>query len=140
MEKTKDLPSLPVDVLIPAATGNVIDANMATKILASGIVEAANAPITLDGMEVINKKKIPVVPDIIANSGGVIASMEEYSRSLSALKVKKEEVFSIIEEKLEQGFRESLELSKELHTNMCESAIQIAVERIFRAMKNRRYV
>lgn len=136
----EDLFSLPVDVLIPAATGNVIDANIANKILAKGIVEAANAPITLDGMEVINKKKIPVIPDIIANSGGVIASMEEYSRSLSALKTKKEEVFSIIEEKLNQGFRESLELSKELHTSMCESAVQIAVERIYKAMKNRRYI
>ncbi|MEM3423835.1 MAG: hypothetical protein QXE51_04655, partial [Nitrososphaeria archaeon] len=94
----------------------------------------------LDGMNVIEERKIPVVPDIIANSGGVIASMEEYSRSLSALKTKKEEVFSVIEEKLQQGFESSLKLSKELNINICESAIQIAVERVYRAMKNRRYI
>ncbi|MBC7321145.1 Glu/Leu/Phe/Val dehydrogenase [bacterium] len=136
----EDLFSLPVDVLIPAATGNVINSKVAKKIKAKGIVEAANNPITLDGMSVIEERRIPVVPDIIANSGGVIASMEEYSRSLSALKTKKEEVFSIIEEKLQQGFENSLKLSKELNINMCESAIQIAVERVYKAMKNRRYI
>lgn len=136
----EELFSLPVDVLVPAATGNVINSEVAKKIKARGIVEAANNPITLDGMNVIEERKIPVVPDIIANSGGVIASMEEYSRSLSALKTKKEEVFSIIEEKLQQGFESSLKLSKELNINICESAIQIAVERVYRAMKNRRYI
>lgn len=138
--KNEELFSLPVDVLIPAATGNVIDEKIAKKIKAKGIIEAANNPITLDGMKIIKKKRIPVIPDIIANSGGVIASMEEYSRSLSALKTKKEEVFSIIEEKLQQGFESSLKLSEELKIDMCESAIQIAVERVYRAMKNRRYI
>ncbi|MCX7914559.1 MAG: Glu/Leu/Phe/Val dehydrogenase [Thermodesulfovibrionales bacterium] len=136
----EDLFSLPADVLIPAATGNVINSEVAKKIRAKGIVEAANNPITLDGMNVIEERKIPVIPDIIANSGGVIASMEEYSRSLSALKTKKEEVFSIIEEKLQQGFENSLRVSKELNINICESAIQIALERIYKAMKNRRYI
>lgn len=136
----EELFSLPVDVLIPAATGNVINSEVAKNIKAKGIVEAANNPVTLDGMNVIEEREIPVVPDIIANSGGVIASMEEYSRSLSALKVKKEDVFSIIEEKLQQGFTDSLKLSKELNISMCESAIQIAVERVYMAMKNRRYI
>lgn len=136
----EELFSLPVDVIVPAAVGGVIDGEVAGRIRAKGIVEAANAPITLDGMDLLDERKIPVVPDIIANSGGVVASMEEYSRSLSALKTKKEEVFSIIQEKLIRGFREALELSKDAGINICEAAVQIATERVYRAMKNRRYI
>ena len=132
--------SLPVDVLIPAAASEVVDRNTALNIKAKGLVEAANAPLKLEGMEVLNKKNIPVVPDIIANSGGVIASMEEYSRSLSALKTHKEEVFAIIEEKLKQAFDDSLNLANLNHITLSEAAVQIAVERVYQAMKNRRYI
>ena len=68
-----ELLSLPVDVLIPAAAGHVIGTAEAARVQAGLIVEAANAPITLQGMQVLRDRKIPVVPDIIANSGGVIA-------------------------------------------------------------------
>lgn len=132
--------SLPVDVLIPAAASEVVDRNTALNIKAKGLVEAANAPLKLEGMEVLNKKHIPVVPDIIANSGGVIASMEEYSRSLSALKIHKEEVFAIIEEKLKQAFDDSLNLANLNHITLSEAAVQIAVGRVYQAMKNRRYI
>jgi len=91
-------------------------------------------------MEILNQRKISAIPDIIANSGGVIASMEEYSKSLSALKVRKEEVFAIIEEKLNQTFVELLKLANSMNVTISEAVIQIALERVYRVMKNRRYI
>lgn len=135
-----ELLSLPVDVLIPAAAGHVIGAKEAGKVQAGIIVEAANAPITLEGMEVLRKRKIPVVPDIIANSGGVVASMEEYSRSLSALKMRKEEVFKVLEEKLGQALEESWAISENEGIDLCQAAVELAVTRVYQAMKNRRYI
>lgn len=136
----KQLLSLDVDVLIPAATSYVIDKNNASEINARGIVEAANAPITEGGMEILNKRGIPVIPDIIVNSGGVIASMEEYSRSLSAIKIDKEEVLKIIGKKIEKSLKLSFEISRKENISYSEAAIQIAMSRIYDAMKKRYHI
>ncbi|MBT9151602.1 MAG: Glutamate dehydrogenase [candidate division WS2 bacterium] len=132
--------SLDVDVLIPAATSHVIDINNASKIKAGCIVEAANAPITEEGMEILNERKISVIPDIIANSGGVIASMEEYSRSLSAIKIDKEEVFKIIRKKVDESLKLTLEISQKENIPYSEAAIQIAMSRIYDVMRKRYHI
>jgi len=85
------------------------------------------------------KKNIVIVPDIIANAGGVIASMEEYASSLSAIKARKENVFKIIAEKLENSFELALELSRKTKISLVEAALQIAMERVHQSMINRRY-
>jgi len=135
-----ELLSLPVDVLIPAAAGNVIGMEEAKKIQAKFIVEAANVPITLEGMEILKERKIPVIPDIIANSGGVIASMEEYSHSLSALKTRREEVFKVLEEKLSQALNDSWDIADSQKIDLCQAAVELAVQRVYQAIKNRRYI
>lgn len=132
--------SLDVDILIPAATGHVINKNNAGKVKARGIVEAANAPVTQEGMEILNRRKIPVIPDIIANSGGVIASMEEYSRSLSAIKISKENVFEIIKKKIGESLKMAFEISREEKIPYPEASIQIAMSRIYDAMKKRYHI
>ena len=132
--------SLDLDILIPAAASQVINEKNAAKIKVRGIVEAANAPLTQEGMEILNERKIPVIPDIIANSGGVIASMEEYSRSLSAIKISKEEVFEIIKKKIKESLKVAFEISKEEKTSYPEAAIQIAISRIYDAMKKRYHI
>ncbi len=75
--------ALEADVPMPAARGNVINKDNAGSVLAKSIAEAANVPITHDAMDILESKGIRVVPDIVANSGDVVASMEEYSRSLA---------------------------------------------------------
>ena len=109
---------LPVDILIPAAAGHVIGVEEAKDAQAKLIVEAANVPITLDGMDVLNSRNIPVIPDIIANSGGVVASMEEYSRSLTAMRRTKEDVFDVIRHKLENALRAALAVTSS-RTSIC---------------------
>jgi len=131
---------LDLDILVPAALGDAITAANAPGIKAKSVVEGANMPVSLDGMEVLNEKKIEVVPDIIANAGGVIGSMEEYSRSLSAIKVDKSQVLGIISEKITTSFRESLDLMSSEGITLSEAAVQIAMQRVYDAMQHRSFI
>ena len=131
---------LELDVLVPAALGDAITGANAPGVKAKCIVEGANMPVSLDGMEVLNKKEIAVVPDIIANAGGVIGSMEEYSRSLSAIKVEKSQVLGIISEKITTSFRESLDLMSSEGITLSEAAVQIAMQRVYDAMQHRSFI
>ena len=70
------------DILIPAARENVITEKNASDILAKLIVEAANGPISYKGNQILNKKKVFVIPDILANGGGVAVSYFEWVKNL----------------------------------------------------------
>jgi len=129
---------LKVDLMVPAAVGNVITADNAGEIRARAIVEGANMPTTVEAMDVLAGRGVFVVPDILANAGGVVASMEEYSRSLSAMKVSREEVFTTIEQSLGTAFDNCRERSRATGANMTEAAVALAVERVYGAMRRRR--
>ena len=129
---------LKADVLIPAAAGEVIDAPVATALNARCVVEAANMPTTVDGMKVLEQRGIPVVPDILANAGGVIASMLEYSSSLSAIKPSQEGVYGVVREKIGDNFNLARERAQAEGIGFVEAAIELAIERVYRVMKGRR--
>jgi glutamate dehydrogenase (NAD(P)+) len=129
---------LDVDVLVPAAVGNVITEANAPGVRAKAIVEGANMPTTVEAMDVLGQRGIVVVPDILANAGGVVASMEEYSRSLSAMKVSRDEVFATIEKSLGTAFDNCRERMREKDVRMSEAAVSLAVERVYDAMRRRR--
>ncbi len=132
--------ALDVDVLIPSACGHVLTKENAQTVKAKGIVEAANAPITMEAMKIFKEKDIKIIPDIIANAGGVIASMEEYSRSLSAIKIQKSDVFRIIEDKIGKSLDFVFEKSKKEKIDFTSAAIQIAMERVYNAMRIRHHI
>jgi len=136
----EDLFKLDVDILIPAACSHVIDKNNASKIRAKLIVEAANMPITPEGMEILKRRKIKVIPGILANSGGVIASMEEYASSLSAIKMEKEKVFKIIESKIGNNMELITQISEKEKVDYVESAVMIAMDRVYKAMLHRKFL
>jgi len=136
----KELFALPVDIIVPAAAGGVITAENANEIKAKAIVEAANAPVTIEGMAILDQRDIKVFPDIITNSGGVIASMEEYSRSLSAMKITKEEVFKIITEKISAALNWTIASNKKDKVNFVEAAIDLSMRRVYNAMRKRRHI
>lgn len=77
-----ELLELPCDILIPAALENQITAENADRIKAKIVIEAANGPTSVEADEILNKKNIPVIPDILANSGGVIVSYFEWVQNL----------------------------------------------------------
>ena len=131
---------LETDLIIPAALGDAIHKDNAPKIRAKAIIEGANMPVSCEGMKVLNDKGILVIPDIIANAGGVIASMEEYSGSLSAIKVERSEVLRMISSKIRTSFRESQDLASEEDLSLSEAAVQIATERVYDVMRKRSFI
>lgn len=79
-------------MLIPAAVGNVITAENADRIRADTVVEGANGPITSNRGKILNDRGIPVIPDIIANAGGVTISYFEWLQNINRQKWSREQV------------------------------------------------
>jgi glutamate dehydrogenase/leucine dehydrogenase len=134
----QQLLALDVDLLVPAAVGNVITEENAAAVRARVVIEGANMPTTIEAMDVLTERGVLLVPDILANAGGVIASMDEYSRSLSATKVTREEVFATIERSLGVAYEACRERSLATSTSLTEAAVALAVERVYEAMRRRR--
>lgn len=133
----EELLKLDVDVLIPAAVGGVITGGNAGEVKAKLIVEGANAPITKEGDEVLLKKGIKVIPDILANAGGVVASYDEWRQAKSGSKTKKEETFRIVKDTLFEVFDEVIAFSQKEKATARQSALSVATIRLVGTMGNR---
>jgi glutamate dehydrogenase (NAD(P)+) len=120
---------LAVDFLIPGALPDVITKDNVDKIKAKCIVEAANIPMTYDLEEVLHKKGILIVPDFVANAGGVISSYVEHIGG------KPEQMWKMVEEKIIRNTRIVLEQAKREKIKPRDAALKIAKERIRRAQK-----
>jgi len=132
--------ALPVDVLIPAAGGDAITGPVAESLGARCVVEAANMPTTVEGMAVLSDRGVPVVPDILANAGGVIASMLEYSSSLSAIKPTQTEVYDIVRRKIGENLDLARTLADATGSNLIEAAVELATQRVYSVMRGRRMI
>lgn len=121
---------LPVDVLIPAALENVITHENANKIKAKIILEMANGPTTTEADEILNKIGVVVVPDILANSGGVATSYFEWYQNLRDEHWKKEEVFKKLKEKMDTAANAVFETSQKQKVSLREAAYIVALKRI----------
>ncbi len=120
----KELFELPVDVIITAAIPNVINSSNVEKIKAKLIVEGSNIPMKSHIEKRLHQKGVWVVPDFVANSGGVISSYVEYIGG------NEKEMFDLIKEKIEKNTELVLRQSKEQETYPRHIAKEIARERI----------
>ncbi len=136
-EANKKLFESEVDVLIPAAMESQITAQNADNVKASIVVEAANGPTTPDAGKILNDKGIIVVPDILANAGGVTVSYFEWVQDLQARFWKKKEVVSNLIDRMTQAFHDVYHLTREKKVNMRMSAYMLAVKRVAQAAKLR---
>jgi glutamate dehydrogenase/leucine dehydrogenase len=118
------------DLLIPAAFENQITMNNADKVKAKAILELANGPITPEADEILFKKGIPVVPDILANSGGVTVSYFEWDQNLKQEHWTEVEVFEKLRPILEDSAKKMLEEAHALKTSLRMGAFLMALERI----------
>ncbi len=91
---------LPCDYLVPAAMGGVINETVARELKAGVVVEAANSPITFEGDKVLITRNIPVLPDILANAGGVIVSYFEWVQNMQQMPWEKEKITEELNSKL----------------------------------------
>lgn len=135
----EELLELDVDVLMPAALENVITEKNADKIKAKLIVELANGPVTPEADKMLEKKGVTIVPDILANAGGVIVSYFEWVQNLQNYYWSEKENISRLKTIIEDAFDEVW--NKKCCTADCSmrlAAYAIAVERVAKAEKLRR--
>lgn len=126
----EELLELECDLLIPAAFENVITDANADKIKAQAILELANGPTTPEADEILFRKNIQVIPDILANSGGVTVSYFEWEQNLKKEHWTEKEVFDKLKPMLEDNSEKILEKARESNTTLRMGAFILALERI----------
>jgi len=134
----EQLLALEVDVLIPSALENAITEKNVGKVKAKLIVELANGPITPEADKKLEKRGVVVVPDILANAGGVIVSYFEWVQNLQNYYWEEAENIAKLKVIIERSFDEVWDKKKYLNINMRLAAYAVAVERVAKAEKLRR--
>lgn len=133
----EDLLTLDVDVLIPAALENQINEGNANDIKAKLIVEAANGPVAAEADDILNKRGITVVPDILANAGGVVVSYFEWVQNIQSVSWTEEEVNAKLKNIMDPAFEAVWDIAQEKGTTLRTGAYLIAVKRVVDAKKAR---
>jgi len=123
----------PCDVLVPAALEKVITVDNAPRIKARVVAEAANGPTTPEADEVLFERGIMVLPDILANAGGVTVSYFEWVQDLQENFWEEDEINQRLRKKMVRAFKETLEQSKRHRVNMRRGAYCVAIERVAEA-------
>jgi glutamate dehydrogenase (NAD(P)+) len=125
------------DVLIPAALGNVINDSNVDRIKASFIVEGANQPIMTSADKKLMEKSIVVVPDILANSGGVMGSYFEWTQNIQQFSWPKEKFRSELDVRMQKAFVQVNETAKRYKTDLRSAAFIVSVARVAEAFNFR---
>lgn len=128
---------LPVDILVPAALENQIHEGNARKVKARLVLEMANGPTTPEADKILNKRKIPVIPDVLSNSGGVATSYMEWAANLSGDLPGKEDILKRLSIYMTRAFEGLVETQKQYQTDYRTAAFVLAIKRIGESMKTR---
>ncbi|GAB61295.1 MAG: Glu/Leu/Phe/Val dehydrogenase [Candidatus Jettenia sp.] len=128
---------LPCDVLIPAAMGNQITKKNAGKIKAKILVEGANGPTTPEADHILAERKIPVIPDILANAGGVIVSYFEWVQDVQCFFWCEKEINTRLKNLLNQAYEEVLHVSHERGFTLRTAAMILAIKKVADAISVR---
>lgn len=126
---------LDVDILCPAALENAITPDIAKGVKAKVIVECANGPTTPAADKILDSNKVFLVPDILANSGGVIVSYLEWVQNLGRISWPESEVNAKLETKITGAFREVHKTSQKHSTSMRTAALMVGVGRVADAIR-----
>ncbi|MDH3277620.1 MAG: Glu/Leu/Phe/Val dehydrogenase [Nitrosopumilus sp.] len=134
---TEELLTTKCDILVPGALENQIDAKIAKNLKCKIIAEAANGPTLPEADPIIFQKKIMVIPDILANSGGVCISYLEWVQNNMGYYWSFEEVAEKMEKNITKGFHDAYALSKKHKIDMRKATMVLAVERVLDAFNER---
>lgn len=126
-----------VDILVPAAIGEQITKSNASKIKAKVIVELANHPVTKEAEEILAKKGVVIIPDILANAGGVLGSYYEWLENTEGKKMTYEESVEKLTKKMQIATRETIKTAKKYKTSTREGAYLLSILRIAKALKRK---
>jgi glutamate dehydrogenase (NAD(P)+) len=132
--------ALPVDVLIPAAAGDAITGANAAAVQARLVVEGANAPTSREADVLLRAKGVQLVPDILANAGGVIASYVEWQQGKSGTITPISETFDTIEQRMEHAFDRVMGARQETQGDLRLAAQVVACQEVLLALRDRDWV
>ena len=135
-----ELLELKCDVLIPAAIEDVITTQNASKVQADIIVEGANRPVTSGADEILVVSNKQVVPDILANAGGVIASYFEWAQNIQVFNWELERVNRELDQLINRAYDVTRARAEQTGSTMREAAFDVAVSRVAETIKIRSYV
>lgn len=133
----EDLLTLPVDLLVPAATEDVITKANASKIQAKLIVEGANGPTSAKADDIINEKGIMVVPDILANAGGVTVSYFEWVQNRIGYKWTLDRINRRCDRSMKDAFNNVFETSQKYNVSLRLAAYIVAIDKVASSYKFR---
>jgi len=130
----KELLELPCDILVPAALEMQITKENAGRLQCRILAEGANGPTTVEADKIIQEKGIFLIPDILANAGGVVVSYFEWVQDLQNFFWTEEEVNKKLRDILTKAFHEVLSMSVLQKVDMRLAALMIGIDRVARAM------
>jgi len=138
MVSNEQLLALKCDILVPAALENQITKTNASNVKAKIVAEGANGPVTPEADEILFRNKVFVIPDILANAGGVVVSYFEQVQNQMNYYWTEEEVHAKLKAILDKTFESILKIVKEHRVNMRTAAYMQAVKRVADTMKARK--
>jgi glutamate dehydrogenase (NAD(P)+) len=128
------------DVLVPAALGEVITDSNAERVRAPLIVEAANHPVTPSADKILIDKGITVIPDILANAGGVTGSYFEWTQNIQQFTWKEERFTTELRDKLQAAYKLTQAFAEQRAVSLRQAAYAIGIQRVADAAKLRGYI
>lgn len=132
----EQLLALKTDILIPAALENAITGKNAQNIKAKIILEMANGALSFKAEQILFKKNVLVIPDILANAGGVIGSYLEWRQNLTDERWTKKEVFDKIKKILNRATVQLIRAQKKYKFSLKQTAFILAIDKIFKRQKS----
>ncbi len=133
----EELLELDVDFLVLAALENAITEKNANNIKAKVLLEGANGPVTVDACSILENKGIVVVPDILANAGGVTVSYFEWVQDLQSYFWDLEQIREALEKKMRKAFSEVMDAKNKYNVDMRTAAYIVAIDRVAFAVQKR---
>ena len=128
---------LPCDIVVPAALENAITKHNAKKIRTNIVLEMANGPTTTEADDVLFKKGVHVIPDVLANGGGVVVSTYEWEQNLKGEHWSEKEVLKKLRTLLTRESKNVYNRSKKLKTDLRRAAFALALERLDKALDSK---
>jgi glutamate dehydrogenase (NAD(P)+) len=136
----QDLLALDCEILVPAAVGGVLHAGNAGAVRARLVVEGANGPTTPEAERILAERAVVVVPDVLANAGGVVVSYLEWIQNLQNVTWERDQVDAELERRLVGAHRDVRVRAEADGCSLRQAAYRVALERVARAVRLRGYV
>ena len=136
----KELLECDCDVLVPAALGDVITESNAERVRARVLVEAANHPTTTTADKILHDRGVRVVPDILANAGGVTGSYFEWAQNIQQFKWREDRFNDELRQMMVRAFEVTVNFAERNDVDLRRAAFAIGIERVARASRMRGYV